>query len=453
MAMTRCLAVLAVLGGVHLTAALAQDRDAASSGRQSATAERAAALAREWNVRVSEDGFANAIVDGRTENVTPERLASVLDQGAVVYKRINEGPEPVAVPEALQIDKPGVGERALQLGVMFNAKVLRPPQAAPSDPSTVPGAPAPGLPDESFVNLQALVSQGLGLLFDGSIGSYVGHFDIALANVANPADRAELSVPVPISVQAVGALEIRPRPVKITQLGRWQEVSIVVPNPQGERYPVSVSADPGDPGDRLELGIVRPEAQLSATQLHIAGWGIGQTPVSVRVRGMVSPQGYSVSLSTEGGGLSLGTVILDANGYGETSLRSDSADRARVRINNAELRAQPLVVTFQAPWLFLAAAVGGGLLGAFLRSEGRRFRGRAALIGAASGLLMTLAYAVGIDGVSSLLPQATLATAGEAVVFVLAALGALGGVRMLLPLRQQDEAVEGAAAEGGVSPG
>jgi hypothetical protein len=126
-------------------------------------------------------------------------------------------------------------------------------------------------------------------------------------------------------------------------------------------------------------------------------------------------------------------VKLDAQGVATARLRSDSASSTSVSVADAGVVSQPATVVFTAPWLFLAAAVAGGLLGAFIRGKGRRRAWYALAIGVASAILMTLAYAVGIDWVSRALPAAHLATSGEAVIFVLGAIAALLGVGVLLP--------------------
>jgi hypothetical protein len=126
-------------------------------------------------------------------------------------------------------------------------------------------------------------------------------------------------------------------------------------------------------------------------------------------------------------------VKLDAQGMATTSLRSDSAASTRLRVGDAGVISESATVVFEPPWLFLAAAIAGGLLGAFLRGKGRSHLWYALAIGVASAILMTLAYAVGIDWVSRVLSAPRLATAGEAVVFVLGAIAALVGVGALLP--------------------
>ena len=59
-------------------------------------------------------------------------------------------------------------------------------------------------------------------------------------------------------------------------------------------------------------------------------------------------------------------------------------------------------------------------------------------IGAVTGVVMTTAYAVGIDWVLAATRWTQLASGGEAVVFVLGVLGSLVGVRALTALDTTD---------------
>ena len=101
------------------------------------------------------------------------------------------------------------------------------------------------------------------------------------------------------------------------------------------------------------------------------------------------------------------------------------------------MRRCSLVVPFTAPWWFLGAATVGGLAGAFLRGRGRKHWFKALAIGVITALVMTLAYAIGIDWPERVLDAAGIPKAAEASVFVLGAIGALIGVTALVPKAAQ----------------
>ena len=288
-------------------------------------------------------------------------------------------------------------------------------------------------PEGDPLRLVALIAVNNGLVLDAAHSAYRGSFSVALSNPDNPADRRALNSPVTMAITAAGASEVTPAPLDIADVGRWHAVSVMVPDFPGDTYRVAVSADPQDRGNAIELPVSKPTIQVIAAQTEIPGWGIGRTAVTVRARGLMSPEGYPVTLRNDHGQLDPMYVKLDAQGMATTSLRSDSAASTRLRVGDAGVLSEAATVVFEPPWLFLAAAIAGGLLGAFLRDKGRSHLWYALAIGVASAILMTLAYAVGIDWVSRVLSAPRLATAGEAVVFVLGAIAALVGVGALLP--------------------
>jgi len=283
------------------------------------------------------------------------------------------------------------------------------------------------------VKLDAWARDSTGLSVDGTRSVYAGNFHVALTNVSDPGDQSTLASPVAVAITARGATSIEPRPLVITKLAQWHDVSITVPSVEGLSYPIAVSADPSQPGDTVELSVIRPTIRLWSTPNSIVGWGIGQGIINVAATGMQHTEGFRVPLTSIHGSLDSGNAILDAGGHGAVRLRSSQDNATTIEVPNSVMISDPLEVKFDAPWLFLGAAIAGGLIGAFLRGRGRQHWARAGAIGAASALVMTLAYAVGIDWPARVLDSAGIARAGEAVVFVLGALGALLGVSWLVP--------------------
>ncbi|MGB3747349.1 MAG: hypothetical protein WA961_04045 [Rhodanobacter sp.] len=358
-------------------------------------------------------GAVKAVSGSHAEVVKPDTLAEQARPGAVFVTRTSATATRVALSAPLRDALPaGAQTSAVRLGYVVSATAGA--QATP-------------------VRLAALVADNTGLVLDAAHSAWRGGFSVALSNLDDPADRRVLNTPVNVAVTAAGASEVAPAPLSIADVGSWHAVRVTVPDFPGDLYRVSVSADPQDRGNAIDLKVVKPTIEVIAGNPQIAGWGIGQTTVTVRARGLITPDGYPVTLRNEHGSLDPTYVKLDAQGLATARLRSDSASSTSVSVADAGVVSQPATVVFSAPWLFLAAAVAGGLLGAFIRGKGRRRAWYALAIGVASAILMTLAYAVGIDWVSRALPAAHLATSGEAVVFVLGAIAALLGVGVLLP--------------------
>ncbi len=286
------------------------------------------------------------------------------------------------------------------------------------------------LPDNSAARLTAFVADRTSLQFDSTRRAYAGSFVVALQNLDRADDRSELRQPITIAVRAPGATAFTPAPVRITRLSEWMDVEVLVPDPRGARYPVSVSAGPNDRGNAIELDVNRPRVTLGAASTNILGWGLGTTHITVSSR----QAGVQVPLTSDAGSLDAGSIRLDENGNGQLTLRSDASPQATVKVASSEWDAEPLTVAFRAPYLFLIAAIAGGLLGAFLRGKGRKKWPRALAIGVATAILLTVGQAVGFTAwITAALGPNTIATSGEAVVFFLGAIAALLGVTFLIP--------------------
>jgi hypothetical protein len=359
-----------------------------------------------------------AVQNGRSEVLTEATIASHADAGAIFVERVRPQPTRETVPPSLASQSGGGGPPGA---------VLPPPQTALKLGYQVSTRTSSG----AVVKLDAWAREGSGLSLDGSKSAYVGDFFVALVNSQQPVDHSPLAPALSVAITAIGAQAVSPEPFTIDALGKWTKASIVVRSVPGERYAVSVSADPNGKGDSLELSVTRPLISLSARSPSIVGWGIGQSTIDVRVSGMLNPDGQQVLL-TGTGGVTLEPVTLNAVGSGSTQLRSTRAAMSQIQAIQPEGQSNTLSVSFTPPWLFLAMAFLGGLAGAFLRGRGRQRWLMALAIGALSAIVMTLAYAVGVDWPSRLPGLGGLAGSGEAVVFVLGAIAALVGVSALV---------------------
>jgi hypothetical protein len=361
-----------------------------------------------------EQGRVKAVSNNKAEVVTPTNLSEKAAAGALFVSRTPLVKE--AGPAVMQRSPAkSVGTSGWRLGFQMTAKKA--------------GSAAP-------VRFAAHVADGTGLIFDAQTG-YTGTFYVALSNVDEPMDQDRLERPVELMVTAQGASAITPKPLQLDVLSRWFPVVIQIPDVSGTKYRVAVSADPLDEGDDVELLVARPEIHISPASTDIIGWGIGTTEIRISARHMKSPDKYPVILTSDHGGIDPGKVTLDSMGTAVATLRSNSAGSTKVGTSNTGVVSHFAEVTFGAPWLFLALAMAGGLLGALIRKDTRQQMGRALPIGSASAVVMTLAYAVGIDWLSKIVSAPRLAQSGEAVVFVLGVIGALAGATVLVPAAEK----------------
>ena len=179
--------------------------------------------------------------------------------------------------------------------------------------------------------------------------------------------------------------------------------------------------------------VSRPTVEISASPGSIVGWGIGTTMITLQVSGMQNPAGYRVNLSSGTGSLSSDAVVLDDQSEGSVLLRSGGQGIDAITVVDRAFQRVAVDVVYGPPWLYLGLAMVGGLAGAFLKGKGREHWVMAFITGAIAGVVMTLLYAVGINWLAKLYPEEAIATGGEAIVFVLGAIGAYVGVTFAIP--------------------
>jgi len=279
--------------------------------------------------------------------------------------------------------------------------------------------------------LDLVVSEGTGLV-PVSDARYEGSFELALFDPQRPYDTRSLEAPLRIAVTAPNAT-LSTSDLSLRQIGQWTPVDIEVNDPTGERYTLTFRVDPADTGDEVGLPVHYPHIDATSNPASIVGWGIGRSQISIDAPALAGSRAFSVRVSSTRGVLTPSSVVLDDRGHGVVELRSSGYSSAEVAVSFGSGYETRVDVPFEPPWIFLGAGALGGLVGSVLSRRGRSKPARAAAIGTVTGVLMTVAYAVGIDWTSEVLPGAHLANGGEAVVIVLGAVGAMVGVNRLLP--------------------
>jgi hypothetical protein len=183
----------------------------------------------------------------------------------------------------------------------------------------------------------------------------------------------------------------------------------------------------------------RPALRVSFTRPSILGLGLGTATANIEVLNMVNPKDFDIAMRFDGGSMSNdGNVRLDANGRGTLTVRSTGFGTGRLNSRDqlfaADVGDQ---IQMTLPWSFVVAVLAGGLLGTLatlMRKTGRRKWGRALTAGVIVGVIVVAAYAVGIN-LLEVEPSDTggppAANLAEGVAFVLAALGAVAGPKIL----------------------
>ena len=174
------------------------------------------------------------------------------------------------------------------------------------------------------------------------------------------------------------------------------------------------------------------------TRPRVQGWGVETARVTVRRMGTTSATPTMVSLTTSSGDLDPYDVEVGAAGTGSSVLRSAGAGEAVLTATVPGLGEATTTIVFVWPWVFLLAALLGGLFGgAAVAAQERKGAekvswGASAVKGLLVGVLAALAwYALGVNLLNL---DLGVPRQNELAVFALAALAGFFGVpRMKMP--------------------
>jgi hypothetical protein len=262
------------------------------------------------------------------------------------------------------------------------------------------------------------------LRYQESSHRFEAQIAVGLTNPDAPTDRSVLGDPLSLLISA-NADEVTPTKLQISQLGDPQVVSIATASPA---TPFFVSAGTiGDQGDKMEIPVERPQLMVQPSQKEIDGWGLAKTVIQIQAPGMTEAAAQPITLNTSQGEIVPTPVKLDANGQAWAQLRSDGTGTAIITAAGGPFQPGTASVEFVMPVSFLIATLLGAIVGWVVKIRARRWSLASFLVAVASSCILSAAYAAGIHWLK-LVPQAG---AGEALSFVVAALGSYGGVSVL----------------------
>jgi len=366
----------------------------------------------------------------RTRVIDLEGTASsdvrVLDQGAV--REVAAGTEEVRL-RPNQILTRRLPEEATRIEPEADGETAATANQRWALPYQIVGLDAEGAAFE----LQPLVEVDGGGMRPQSGGGFLGRIFAAVHDLKRPGESRPLSPPIEILVTAE-VDEVQPRRISLDRTNRFTEVTLRAASPSDLVHVRLVpSFDPE--GTEIEVPVVRGHLQLTVSPSRIQGLGLETARVQVRATGLPSADGIAVALSSDRGSLEASELTLGATGVATTTIRSVTTGVATVRAEAAGLAPADAKVLFVFPWLFLAAAVLGGVVGSLIRWARTEVAGRRSLwlellvLGVLVGLVVASAYSIGIN----LIGFEPATHAGEAVVFVLSALGAFFGIPSRAP--------------------
>lgn len=361
-------------------------------------------------------------------NLERERKLTISPEAVTQYRILRQAkPEPISPTHNTVTVKPN--ELLVQ-------KFTRPPKVIQTSndkaewelPYELKGVTSDGAP----LNLRPLVRvDGGGLRPAGRGAGFRTQLYLTIQDLDNPNEPKPL--PEPISVLVTAAVDsVEPGMVKISHTNGFSSVQLAAADPSD---PVQVHVTPSfdaTGGTDLDLKVLRGTLHLEIAPRTIEGFALQTGIVTVRGTGFPGIEGTKVTLNSPKGTLDPVVVSLGAGGEATAKLRSIGIGTTVITANAlgfTTARSQP--VSFEIPVVFIICAAAGGLVGALIGRARAKRKGatvRSALfdlfIGVLTGSVVAAAFAIGIH----LIPYEPVAQAGEAVVFVLSALGALFGI-------------------------
>jgi hypothetical protein len=286
-------------------------------------------------------------------------------------------------------------------------------------------AAAPALPLRAVYELEA---GGLGPL---DTGGYEGAILLGLVNEHEPNAKDALPQPVVFELIGTEGAEISPRAISITHLNIPYEESKIRASEYRPEIAIKLKTDYDDNYVNVSVPMRRPVLVLTPSPSAIPGFGLGTSTIDVSASRAWSKGLTAVGLSATKGILSDTRVSLK-DGMGQVTLRSSSLGVSHIAVTGSDVEAHPIDVRYQWPVAFVIAAIAGGAIGGILRKPPRRTRSSAALIGAMTGIVFAVAGVLGVN----LLEIKIDPHAGEAAVFLFAALGNLVGSKAIQAVKE-----------------
>ncbi|HET9768788.1 MAG TPA: hypothetical protein VFS60_18220 [Thermoanaerobaculia bacterium] len=237
----------------------------------------------------------------------------------------------------------------------------------------------------------------------------------------------------PIVFQVTGPLTATPEFARVTAPAPPYQTVTLVGDSVDAAVEVLITSSVTPEGVTFKVPVL-PALFVDVTPRRIQGWGLETADVEVQARALPPGGNRQVQLVADAGNVEPRRLTLDADGTGEASIRSASTGKPTITVSGPAFAAATVPIEFVFPTWFLLAGFVGGLAGGSLRiglpRPGRLGRFFARLAAAViCGFLVLGLYVLGVNVVGFHLP----ARAGEVLVFVVAALGALGGVGLLKP--------------------
>jgi hypothetical protein len=180
---------------------------------------------------------------------------------------------------------------------------------------------------------------------------------------------------------------------------------------------------------------VTPRLVISTNQTTLQGLGVEQVPVNVMFKGSSSSDSVTVKFSPLKGVVTPNSISVHYNTPATVYLRSDGLGNSNLSATTSIYpNSNLLIFKYTFPWLFLLAAIGGGLVGSVAKYLIVAKNNQSVLKPIAGGILIGIIGAVAYYGLGINLLGVSLSPALNALaVFALGGLCAYFGISLLKP--------------------
>lgn len=190
-----------------------------------------------------------------------------------------------------------------------------------------------------------------------------------------------------------------------------------------------------NPGGYTTFLKVTPRLVISTNQTTLQGLGVEEVPVNVMFEGSSSSDSVTVNFSTQKGVVTPNSISVHYNKPSTVYLRSDGLGHSNLSaITSSFPNSNVLIFKYAFPWLFLLAAIGGGLVGSVAKYLIAVKNNQSMLKPIVGGILIGIIGAVAYYGLGINLLGVSLSPALNALaVFALSGLCAYFGISLLKP--------------------
>ena len=267
------------------------------------------------------------------------------------------------------------------------------------------------------------------LAYAGATHEFRGALHVGLEDSLDPAESHRLASPIRFLLNG-DRVSVTPSALSLMHTNLpFERVGLAAASP-GESVRVHIRPAFNPRGVDVWVPVQRPAITLEPVTPAVTGLGLAVAIVHVTLPTEAGTTPRVVRLSAKRAIPEPSELTLAGGETRDAKVRSVGIGPDTLYARSDPFHSDRVVIVYTWPIRFLAAALLGGLLGSVVAGYGARRRGKGTSRGAyglgglATGLLVAIAFAVGLN-----LTGLELVTQyGEAVVFVVAALGALLGL-------------------------